>query len=213
LLTRRRIAYEMLLVKRGLLGPDATLKATSVAAAAKTSPTAPPPAPKAGLSALIKAGADQTAVDNVVKEIEEIIKVVEKSTFNEMKPLVAELRGKVRQLEDKCGIVIELPEAKAPGASPESLLTNPLDLPAGVPGLDLPAVPAEAPAAGPAGKAAADQAPPPAPPPPAAAQGAVPPAAPAAPDAAKPAPAGQGAAPPAGQPPAAPPAAGGAPKA
>ena len=34
LLTRRRIAHEMLLVKRGLLGPDATLKTSPAAAAA-----------------------------------------------------------------------------------------------------------------------------------------------------------------------------------
>jgi len=149
LLTRRRIAHEMLLVKRGLLGPDATLKA-GPSAAAKTSPSAPPPAPKAGLAALVRAGADQTAIDNAVSGIDAIIREVEKSTFNEMKPLVAEIRAKVRQLEDQCGIVVELPDELVPGATPDALLSNPLDLPEGMPGLEMPAGAGEPPAAEPA---------------------------------------------------------------
>jgi hypothetical protein len=229
LLTRRRIAHEMLLVKRGLLGPDATLKtspaaAAAAAAAAKSSPTAAPPTPKAGLSALVKAGADQTAVDDAVNGIDSIIKVVEQSTFNEMKALVEELRGKVRQMEDKCGIVVELEEEPVPGAALDNPLANPLDMPAGVPGLEIPSVPAEPPAAAPAGKvpagqpaAAAPEAAPPAVPAPVvpAPAGAPEPAAGDAPPAAPvpPTPAPGGAAPPAGPPPAAAPAAGNAPKA
>jgi hypothetical protein len=217
LLTRRRIAHEMLLVKRGLLGPDATLKtspAAAAAAAAKTSSTAPPPPRKAGLSALIKAGADQTAVDDVVNGIDTIIKVVEQSTFNEMKALVEELRGKVRQMEDKCGIVIELEEKQVPGAALDNPLANPLDVPADIPGLEMPQAPTEPPAAAPPGKAPAGQ-------PAAPAPGAAPPAAPVPAGAADPAagnpppvpPAPGGPAPPAGPPPAAAPAAGNAPKA
>ena len=155
LLTRRRIAHEMLLVKRGLLGPDATLKTSSAAAAAaaaKTSPTA-----KAGLSALAKAGADQTAVDDALNGIDTIVKVVEQSTFNEMKALVEELRGKVRQMEDKCGIVVELEEEPVPGATLDNPLANPLDVPAGIPGLEIPSVPAEPPAAAPPGTVPAGQ--------------------------------------------------------
>jgi hypothetical protein len=214
LLTRRRIAHEMLLVKRGLLGPDATLKASpAAAAAAKTSPTAPPPPRKAGLSALVKAGADQTAVDDAVNGIDAIIKVVEQSTFNEMKALVEELRGKVRQMEDKCGIVVELAEEQAPGAAQDNALANPLDVPAGIPGLEMPAAPAEPPAAVPPGKAPGQPAAP--------APGPSPPAAPVPAGAADPAagnppvvpPAPGGPAPPAGPPPAAAPAAGNAPKA
>ncbi len=143
LLTRRRIAYEMLLVKRGLLGPDATLKPARVVAAPKTGSTAPAAPPKAGLSALAKA-ADQVAIDDVVSGIDAIIAVVEQTSFNEMKPLIAELRGKVRQLEDKCGIVVELPQEIAPGAGPEGLPANPLELPPEIPGLDLPAMPGQA---------------------------------------------------------------------
>ncbi len=234
LLTRRRIAHEMLLVKRGLLGPDATLKtspaaAAAAAAAAKTTPTAAPPTPKAGLSALVKAGADQTAVDDALNGIDSIIKVVEQSTFNEMKALVEELRGKVRQMEDKCGIVVELEEEPVPGAALDNPLANPLDMPAGVPGLEIPSVPAEPPAAAPAGKvpagqpaAAAPEAAPPAVPAPVVPAPVVPapaggpePAAGEAPPAAPvpPTPAPGGPAPPAGPPPAAAPAAGNAPKA
>jgi hypothetical protein len=215
LLTRRRIAHEMLLVKRGLLGPDATLKTSSAAAAAaaaKTNPT-----PKAGLSALIKAGADQTAVDDAVNGLDTIIKVVEQSTFNEMKTLVEELRGKVRQMEDECGIVVELEEEPVPGAALDNPLANPLDVPAGIPGLEIPSVPAEPPAAAPPGTAPAGQ-------PAAAAPRATPPAVPAPAGAAEPAaggsappvpptPAPAGPAPAAGPPPAAAPAAGNAPKA
>jgi hypothetical protein len=145
LLTRRRIAHEMLLVKRGLLGSEATLKAAS--AAAKASPSAPP---KAGLMALVKTGADQTAIDNAVSGIDAIIREVEKSTFNEMKPLVAELRTKVRQLEDQCGIVVELPDELVPGATADALLSSPLEMPADIPGLEMPAVAGEDPAAEPA---------------------------------------------------------------
>jgi hypothetical protein len=215
LLTRRRIAHEMLLVKRGLLGPDATLKTSSAAAAAaaaKTNPT-----PKAGLSALIKAGADQTAVDDAVNGLDTIIKVVEQSTFNEMKTLVEELRGKVRQMEDKCGIVVELEEEPVPGAALDNPLANPLDVPAGIPGLEIPSVPAEPPAAAPPGTAPAGQ-------PAAAAPRTTPPAVPAPAGAAEPAaggsappvpptPAPAGPAPAAGPPPAAAPAAGNAPNA
>jgi hypothetical protein len=154
LLTRRRIAHEMLLVKRGLLGPDATLKA-GPSAAAKTSPSAPPPPPKAGLAALVRAGADQTAIDNAVSGIDAIIREVEKSTFNEMKPLITELRAKVRQLEDQCGIVVELPDELVPGATPDALLSSPVDLPEGMPGLEMPAVAGEPPAAEPADQPAA----------------------------------------------------------
>ncbi len=226
LLTRRRIAYEMLLVKRGLLGPDATLKTSpaavaAAAAAAKASPTAPPPPRKAGLSALIKAGADQAVLDDVVNGIDTIIKVVEQSTFNEMKALVEELRGKVRQMEDKCGIVVELAEEEVPGAALDNPLANPLDLPAGIPGLDMPAVPAEPPAAGPAGPAPAGQpavpapgvAPPAAPAPAGAAEPAAGNAPPAAPVPPTPAPGVPAPTPPAAPPPAAAPAAGNAPKA
>ena len=99
--------------------------------------------------------ADQAAIDDVVSGIDAIIAVVEQSSFNEMKPLIAELRGKVRQLEDKCGIVVELPQEIAPGAGPEGLPANPLELPPEIPGLDLPAMPGQAPAAGPAEKAPA----------------------------------------------------------
>lgn len=237
LLTRRRLAYDMLLVKRGLLGPDATLKPAS-AAAAKTSSTAPPPPPKAGLAALARAAADQALIDEVVGGIDAIIAVVDKGGFTEMKPLVAELRGKVRQLEDKCGIVVELPQATAPGAGQAGVPANPLELPPEIPGLDLPAMPGQGPAEkGPAGKPAtgAPEAKPPAAPPadaaasgkPAAGQappvppaGQNPPAAPAVPPAApppgKPPAPGAGTAPPAGPAPAAPagkpPAAGGAAK-
>lgn len=228
LLTRRRIAHEMLLVKRGLLGPDATLKtspaAAAAAAAAKASPTAPQSPRKAGLSALIKAGADQTAVDDVVNGIDTIIKVVEQSTFNEMKALVEELRGKVRQMEDKCGIVVELAEEQVPGAALDNPLANPLEVPAGIPGLEMPAVPTEPPAAGPAEKTPAgqpaalapDAAPPAAPAPagaPEPAAGNAPPAAAPSPVPPTPAPGNPAPAPPAGQPPAAAPAAGNAPKA
>jgi hypothetical protein len=224
LLTRRRIAHEMLLVKRGLLGPDATLKTSPAAAAARTSPTAPPPPPKAGLSALVKAGADQTAVDDALNGIDTIIKVVEQSTFNEMKALVEELRGKVRQMEDKCGIVVELEEEPVAGAALDNPLANPLDVPAGIPGLEMPSVPAEPPAAAPAGQvpagppaAAAPEAATPAVPPPAvpAPAGAPEPAAggngPPVPPA--PAPGAPAPAPPAVPPPAAVPAAGNAPPA
>jgi hypothetical protein len=145
LLTRRRIAHEMLLVKRGLLGPDATLKA-GPSAAAKTSPSAPPPPPKAGLAALVRAGADQTAIDNAVSGIDAIIREVEKSTFNEMKPLITELQ---------CGIVVELPDELVPGATPDALLSSPVDLPEGMPGLEMPAVAGEPPAAEPADQPAA----------------------------------------------------------
>lgn len=240
-LTRRRIAYEMLSVKRGLLGPNATLK--PAAAPAKTLPTAPPPPPKAGLSALAKAAADQAVVDEVVKGIDAIIAVAEDSSFNEMKPLVTELRGKVRQLEDKCGIVVELPQEAAPGAAQEGMPANVLELPAEIPGLDLPTVPGQMPAEGPAEKAPAGKPAAPAPeakPPVAPAAAAPKPGEPAAgkaaptppaeqkpaaapggaapaPPAGKPPEPGAGPAPPAGAPPAAPagkpPAAGGAPKA
>jgi len=206
LLTRRRLAYEMLQVKRGLLGPDATLKPAPAAAAPKTGSTASAP-PKAGLAALAKA-ADQAAIDNAVAGIDAIIGVVEQSSFNEMKPLIAELRGKVRQLEDTCGIVVELPQEIVPGAGPEGLPANTLELPPEIPGLDLPAMPGQTPAVEPAEKAPAGQgaagkpaAGPPAAEPPAAAAPTPgkPPAA-----GAGPAPAAPGAAPPAGQPPAAP---------
>jgi hypothetical protein len=156
LLTRRRLTYEMLLVKRGLLGPDATLKPAASAAAAKTSSTAPPPPPKAGLSALARAAADQALIDEVVGGIDAVIAVVEKGGFTEMKPLVAELRGKVRQMEDKCGIVVELPQATAPGAGQPGVPASPLELPPEIPGLDLPAMPGQGPAEkAPAGKPAA----------------------------------------------------------
>lgn len=216
LLTRRRIAHEMLMVKRGLLGPDATLKA---APAPKTGSTASAP-PKAGLAALAKA-ADQAAIDDAVAGIDAIIGVVEQTSFNEMKSLIAELRGKVRQLEDKCGIVVELPQEIVPGAGPEGLPANTLELPPEIPGLDLPAMPGQAPAAEPVEKAPAGQgadgkpaAAPPAGKPAAGSPGAEPPAAPGpgkAP-AAGPGPA-PAAAPPAGQPPAAPTAPGAAPPA
>jgi len=235
-LTRQRLAYDMLLVKRGLLGPNASLK--PAVAPAKTLPTAPPPPPKAGLSALAKAAADQTLVEEAVSGIDAIIAVLEDSSFNEMKPLVAELRGKVRQLEDKCGIVVELPQEAALGAGQEGLPANVLELPPDIPGLDLPAMPGQVPAEEPAEKAPAGKpaTPPPeakppaapgagapgpgepaskAPPTPPAEQ--TPPAAPAAPPAGTPAAPGAGPAPPAGAPPAAPagkpPAAGAAPKA
>ncbi len=156
LLTRRRIAHEMLLVKRGLLGPDATLKAgmsaaaaAAVAAAAKTNPTGAPAIPKAGLSALTKVAADQTAVDSAVAGVDAIIQVVEQSTFNEMKALVEELRVKVRQMEDKCGIVVELEEEPAAGGTLDNPLANPLEMPGGAPGLEIPSVPTEPPAATP----------------------------------------------------------------
>ena len=142
-LTRRRIAHEMLLVKRGLLGPDATLR-PGPSAAAKTASS------KAGLSALAQANADQTAIENAVNGIDAIIRVVEQSTFNEMKALVTELRARVRQMEDQCGIVVELPDEQVPGATPDALLSSPLELPEGVPGLEMPAVPEEAPEAKPA---------------------------------------------------------------
>ncbi len=240
LLTRRRLAYEMLLVKRGLLGPNAPLK--PAVAPAKTLPTAPPPPSKAGLSALAKAAADQTLIEEAASGIDAIIAVLEDSSFNEIKPLVAELRGKVRQMEDKCGIVVELPQEAAPGAGQEGLPANVLELPPDIPGLDLPAMPGQMPAEEPAEKAPAGKPAAPAPetkPP--AAPGAVasapggaagkapptppaeqnPPAAPgrapAAPPAGKPPAPGAGTAPPAGAPPAAPagkpPAAGAAPKA
>jgi hypothetical protein len=106
------------------------------------------------LAALVKAGADQTALDNAVSGIDAIIREVEKSTFNEMKPLTVELRAKVRQLEDKCGIVVELPEESVPGATPDSLLSNPLELPADIPGLEMPEIPNAAPGAEPAGQPA-----------------------------------------------------------
>lgn len=216
-LTRQRIAYEMLLVKRGLLGPDTTLKpaaAPPAAAAAKTSATAPPAPPKAGLSALAKADADQELIAEVVRGIDAIIGVVNQSSWNEMKPMVEELRGKVRQMEDKCGIVVELPQEAAPGAAPGGVPANPLELPPEIPGLELPAMPGQKPAEGapekaPAGKPAApapDAKTPAAPPaegpaPAAAAAGKAPPAAPAG---QKPptAPAGAAAEPPAGKPPA-----------
>ena len=146
LLTRRRIAHQLLSVKRGLLGPEATLKAGA--------PSGPAPTTKSGLAALVKAGADQTALDNAVSGIDAIIREVEKSTFNEMKPLTVELRAKVRQLEDKCGIVVELPEESVPGATPDSLLSNPLELPADIPGLEMPEIPNAAPGAEPAGQPA-----------------------------------------------------------
>lgn len=216
LLTRRRIAHEMLLVKRGLLGPDATLKAAPAAAAPKTGSAAPP---KAGLAALAKA-ADQAAIDDAVAGIDAIIGVVEQSSFNEMKSLIAELRGKVRQMEDKCGIVVELPQAIVPGAGPEGLPANTLELPPEIPGLDLPAMPGQAPAEGPAEKAPAVQgaAGKPAAAPPAGKPAAGSPAAkpPTAPGPGKPPAAGPGpapAAPPAGQPPAAPTAPGATPPA
>jgi len=224
LLTRRRIAHEMLMVKRGLLGPDATLKAAPATAAPKTGSAVPP---KAGLAALAKA-ADQAAIDDAVAGIDAIIGVVEQSSFNEMKSLIAELRGKVRQMEDKCGIVVELPQEIVPGAGPEGLPANTLELPPEIPGLDLPAMPGQAPAEGPAEKAPAGQdaagkpsvAPPAGKPaaapgagkPPAAGPG---PAPAAAPPAGQPpaAPAGPGATPPAATPPAAAPPAGNAPAA
>jgi hypothetical protein len=210
LLTRRRIAHEMLMVKRGLLGPDATLKPAPAAPAPKTGSTASAP-PKAGLAALAKA-ADQAAIDDAIAGIDAIIGVVEQTSFNEMKSLIAELRGKVRQLEDKCGIVVELPQEIVPGAGPEGLPANTLELPPAIPGLDLPAMPGQTPAEAPAGKAPAGQdaagkpsAAPPAGKPAAGSPGAEPPAAPGpgkAPTAGPgPAPA---AAPPASQPPAAP---------
>jgi hypothetical protein len=100
--------------------------------------------------ALVKTGADQTAIDNAVSGIDAIIREVEKSTFNEMKPLVAELRTKVRQLEDQCGIVVELPDELVPGATADALLSSPLEMPADIPGLEMPAVAGEDPAAEPA---------------------------------------------------------------
>lgn len=234
-LTRRRIAHEMWLVKRGLLGPDAAFKpaaaptAAAVAAAAKTSATAPPAPPKAGLSALAKAAADQELIAEVVRGIDAIIGVVNQSSWNEMKPMVEELRGKVRQMEDKCGIVVELPQEAVPGVGPAGVPASPLELPPEIPGLELPAMPGQTPAEGPAEKAPAGkpaapapdaktpaappaEAPAPAAPaagkvPPAAPAGQKPPAAPAgapaAPPAAKPAAPGAGTAPPASPAPAA----------
>lgn len=193
LLTRRRVAHQLVLTKRGLLGPDASMKPASKA---KAGPGADQPPGSGGLSALARSDAERTAVDTAVSNIDAILREVEKSTFNEMKALVTELRAKVQQLEDKCGIVVELPAQQAAGAAAQGLLANPLDVPTEIPGLDVPAVPdaapdakgqpaAPAPAAGPAAASPAGE----------------PPATPAEP--APPAAAPQETAPPAAAPPAA----------
>jgi hypothetical protein len=173
-LTRRQVKYRMLLVKRGLLGPGAVTPA-----AAKSGPTKPvPPKPEktepakpdatppgpgqavpgqaaptpTGVFALAK-GNDVAYLVKLIKGIDDIMAVVEGTSFKDMTALITELRGKVQKFENDCGIVVALAGEEPEAIVDQGLLENPLGIPEGIPtappaaGASKPATP---PAKGPA---------------------------------------------------------------
>jgi hypothetical protein len=168
-LTRRRVKDRLNYVKRGLVGPKLDQKLDQ----------------KAGLQLPAK-GEDAKYLQKVIDAIDGILSVVD-SQSSELPTLLSQLQKSVRELEEQCGVTVELPEADKSIAAEEKTLANPLDA------LGLEATGEKKPEAQPAGQ-------PPAAKPAEAEQ-------PAAPPAAKPADAKQppAAAPPAEQEPAAPP--------
>ena len=153
-LTRRRVKYQTLMVKRGLAGPDAgkqqrprmiPLAGTTGASGANA---AQPEPQKAGLLALAKSEDDQKYVQKVVKSIDEIIGVADDASFKDITSLITEIRNKVTQLENECGIVAQVDKGPEEGASPEEMLANPLDALGTGLGADLSPSPPEKPPAG-----------------------------------------------------------------
>ncbi|MCY2991275.1 MAG: hypothetical protein NTY19_25885 [Planctomycetota bacterium] len=174
-LTRRRVKDQLNYVKRGLVGPKLNQKGDQ----------------KAGLQLLAK-GEDAKYIQKVIDEIDGILSVVD-SQSSELLTLLTQLQKSVRELEEQCGVTVELPEAGKTSGAEEKTPVNPLDAlgleatgekkpeaqPAGKP-------PAAKPAAAPANTKPADAKQPPAATPPAEKAPAAPPGPTLAPGDAKP---------------------------
>ena len=156
---RRAVKYPLVLVKRGLIGPDLDQEA--------------------GIVTLAKQDADKQYVAKVVDAIDKIISVVDSTSSKDLTSLAAAIRTNVTTMENNCEIVVKQPGGAAPPMSKEErekLLANPDDLepakppvpPAGKPGVKPPAgtPPAKVPPAktppekAPAEKVPAEEAPP-----------------------------------------------------
>jgi hypothetical protein len=130
-LTRRRVKDRLNCVKRGLVGAKLDQKGDQ----------------KAGLQLLAK-GEDAKYLQKVVEEIDGILSVADSSS-SEFPTLLAQLQRSVHELEEQCGVTVELPETDTTIATEEKALVNPLDA------LGLEATGEKKPEAPPAGKPSA----------------------------------------------------------
>lgn len=155
-LTRRRIKYRTVAVKTGLMGePKETVKKFvpfSAKPEAGTEEAKPPVEEKSGILALARSADDLDYVQKVIKGVNDIIAQVDNPSLKDLSALVADVRERVKSLEDDCGIVVNVDEVEAEAKEAEGLLTNPLDnLGSGLG--EMPAVePVAKPPAAPAGK-------------------------------------------------------------
>ena len=127
-LTRRRIKYQTSLVKRGLVGEDKEAPPKKPPTA-KAEPGAeeeiPAKVEKSGILALAKAE-DQEYVEKVANHVGAIMLQADDASFNDLTSLVTEIRRKVKELEQNCGIVISVDEMEIEAEAAEGLLEDPL---------------------------------------------------------------------------------------
>jgi len=159
-MTRRRVKYQTLLVKTGLVGvkQDAKRPRPRFGSADESADAAAEETKKKerGILALAKSPEDQEYVKKVVDGIDAIVAVTDNSKVEDLTSLVTDIRNKVNELEQSCEIVVDMGDSEGDVVDIEDLLANPaepMDIEAG---MELPVGPPSEPPTGPSGKTPAD---------------------------------------------------------
>ncbi len=142
-LTRRRVKHRAMSIKKALVGEEKK-KRRPVAFAgfdkpeAKTDGSTPAEEEEelSGILAVAENDTDREYVRKVAEQVGFIIGQVDDDSFKDLTSLVSEIRKKVREMEQACGIVVNVDEMEVESKEAEGLLDDPLkDLGSGLGGI------------------------------------------------------------------------------
>jgi hypothetical protein len=129
-LTRRRIKYRTSLAKKGLVGEEKEAPAGRILVNKPEGgggAEAPAAEKKSGILAVAKSAEDQQYVEKVARHVDAIMLKADDASFKDLTSLVTEIRRKVQELEEECGIVVNVDEMEIDAKDAADLLENPLD--------------------------------------------------------------------------------------
>lgn len=151
-LTRRRVKHRAMSIKTALVGEEKRRKPVAFAGFDKPEAKADgsTPAEEEELNGILAVAAndtDRAYVRKVAEHVGFIVSLADDGSFKDLTSLVSEIRKKVRELEQECGIVVNVDEMEVEAKEAEGLLDDPLkDLGSGLGGIPSvePAMPPDA---------------------------------------------------------------------